>query len=401
MPSVVIEGAGNAGRAVHAPRFLEAGYKVTLVDVNPGLVGHLKKEGKYTVEVVGDGAKTYDVSGFEMLHGNEDRDAVVARIRDADLAITAVGERALPFIYPVFAEALGQRGRPLSVILAENMGQPETVFRQGINDIDPAAASEDMLYLTGACIGTMMPLPVKGEFSVVRREAYDKVIIANQAFPDGFPQVPNLEGVHNFPAHLSEKLLVHNGGHSALAYFAHQYGIDYIWEAAARSDLMGYARAVMDLAGEVLVREHPDDFDEAYMQAHTADLEARFGNQRLGDTVYRVGKDLLRKLGPTDRLAPTVRLAQKYGLDPDPVLRAIGVGIFFYDAVDEDGKPHAGDAAVRDIFMNEGHMDDGDGHSGVRNVLTAVCNFDPQVDSAIIDRTYQLAEEFNQSVHSK
>ena len=49
------------------------------------------------------------------------------------------------------------------------------------------------------------------------------------------------------------------------------------------------------------------------LKDHIEDLLKRFGNKNLGDTIFRVGHDLERKLGKDDRFMGIVRLAQEVG----------------------------------------------------------------------------------------
>jgi mannitol-1-phosphate 5-dehydrogenase len=51
---------------------------------------------------------------------------------------------------------------------------------------------------------------------------------------------------------------------------------------------------------------------EESLHNHIGDLLLRFRNRALGDTLYRVGCDLPRKLGPDDRLTGAIKLAIEY-----------------------------------------------------------------------------------------
>ena len=54
-----------------------------------------------------------------------------------------------------------------------------------------------------------------------------------------------------------------------------------------------------------------------WLEAHTHDLLRRFTNRALGDTIFRLGRDPLRKLAPKDRLVGAARLAEKAGIFPE------------------------------------------------------------------------------------
>lgn len=74
--------------------------------------------------------------------------------------------------------------------------------------------------------------------------------------------------------------------------------------------------------------------EAAWLEAHIADLTRRFANRALGDTVFRLARDPLRKLGPEDRLVGAARLAEKAGVTPEALSWGIAAGYCFDDAND-------------------------------------------------------------------
>ena len=70
---------------------------------------------------------------------------------------------------------------------------------------------------------------------------------------------------------------------------------------------------------EILLLKYPDEFTLNDLTEHIDDLLTRFQNVALGDTVYRVGCDLMRKLGPDDRLAGAITQAIELNLPYDRI----------------------------------------------------------------------------------
>jgi len=108
---------------------------------------------------------------------------------------------------------------------------------------------------------------------------------------------------------------------------------------------------------------YPADFTETALTAHIDDLLKRFCNRALGDTIFRVGCDLPRKLGPDDRLVGAIKLAMEMNLPCDKILYALICGCHFR-ATDHDGKMHPADIEFSQIY-----------EQGIREVLSVVCNF--------------------------
>ncbi|MDP3179377.1 MAG: hypothetical protein Q8M76_15820 [Spirochaetaceae bacterium] len=70
----------------------------------------------------------------------------------------------------------------------------------------------------------------------------------------------------------------------------------------------------MSQSAEALAAEYPLALDRAGLARHEEDLLSRFANAALGDTVYRVGRDLPRKLYPADRVLGAALLRERRSL---------------------------------------------------------------------------------------
>jgi len=75
-------------------------------------------------------------------------------------------------------------------------------------------------------------------------------------------------------------------------------------------------------AANLLGKKNPGEFTMAELTDHVDDLLERFQNKSLGDTIFRLGCDLQRKLGSDDRLAGGI-----HPINPD-YLHCFAVAIF-------------------------------------------------------------------------
>ena len=105
-------------------------------------------------------------------------------------------------------------------------------------------------------------------------------------------------------------------------------------------------------------------------------------NKTLGDTIYRVGRDLLRKLGPEDRLVGTIKKGLKHNMNVDKILYALVCG-FYFRATDKSGT-----IFDRDIeFVSKSF------NNGIEYVLVNVCGFDKNKHKDIIAKCEKYSEE--------
>jgi mannitol-1-phosphate 5-dehydrogenase len=74
--------------------------------------------------------------------------------------------------------------------------------------------------------------------------------------------------------------------------------------------------------------------DTAELDDYIAELFKNFANRALADTVVRLARDPLRKLGPKERLVGAARLAEKAGVKPDALSLVIAAA-YHYDNDDD------------------------------------------------------------------
>ena len=100
-------------------------------------------------------------------------------------------------------------------------------------------------------------------------------------------------------------------------------------------------------AMDILVSMYPKVFDRSSLKTYIDDLLFRFCNYSLGDTVFRVGKDLARKLRFDDRFFGGILAAEERGLDWS-LLREAYISAFSFCCEGPDGKLYEPDR----LFLN-------------------------------------------------
>jgi len=117
-------------------------------------------------------------------------------------------------------------------------------------------------------------------------------------------------------------------------------------------------------SADILMKKYPGEFSKEDLTEHINDLLSRFQNKALGDTIFRVGCDLMRKLGPEDRMAGAIKTAIVFKLPYDKILFALVCG-FHFRATDEFGNMLPQDTEFARIC-----------EKGINLVLATICGFD-------------------------
>jgi mannitol-1-phosphate 5-dehydrogenase len=335
----VIFGAGNVGRGFMGQLFSESGYEVTFVDIDRPLLDALNARHAYTVCLVdNEGERDVLVGRVRALHA-EQQDAVIEAVSQAELMATAVGARALPHIAPHIAAGVGRRAAAgletaLNCIVCENLKGAARTLRGLVEEHLSAgerAYLSDHVGFVDTVIGRMVP-PLTPELraqdpSLIRVEPYKELPVDSEGFVGPVPQVTAMEARDNFAVYTARKLYVHNCGHAVLAYLGYLQGCTYGYEALADPEIDAVLRAAWQesIAGQVARY----GVEAEWLQRHAEELHRRFANRALGDTVYRLGRDPIRKLGPEDRLVAPARLAEAAGVRPQALAQVIAAALRF------------------------------------------------------------------------
>jgi mannitol-1-phosphate 5-dehydrogenase len=340
----VMFGAGNVGRGFLGQLFSESGYEVVFVDVDQLLIDTINARGRYRIRLVDN--ETSDevlISPVRALN-SKDIEAVSEAVARADIAATAVGARILPFIAPLVAagvkkRALKNQSQPLNIIICENLKNAAAVFRQMVSDSTKPEEQDYFKANVGfvdTVIGRMVPPPTpemrSEDPSLIQVEPYKELPVDRNGFIGDIPAIVGMEPCDNFPAYTARKLYIHNCGHAILAYLGYLKGLDFGFEALVDVNILPIFNQALAESKVGIVAEYGVKVD--WLEKHIKDLTYRFANRSLGDTIFRLGRDPLRKLSPSDRLIGAARLAEKAGKKPEALCLGIAAGYHFSAADD-------------------------------------------------------------------
>ena len=384
MQKLVQIGAGNIGRSFVGQIFSRAGFEVVFVDVDRTVIDALNERGRYTVEVRDRECATVLV---EHVRGVDARDAeaVAEELATCRVAATAVGPTALPHVYPSIAAGLERRlaldNGPLDLIICENMRDAAHLMYEGVAEhLPPDFPLREMLGAVETSIGKMVPIMSDDDRArdplLVYAEAFNTLICDGAAFLNSPPDVPHLDPKQNMKPYVDQKLSVHNLGHALCAYLSHLEAPELVrtWEAIEHPAIGPAVRAGMTESTTALIAAYPEEFNEENQRELVDDLMVRFANHALGDTIYRVGRDVTRKLGREDRIIGSARFDARHGVSAPYTCLCAAAGMRFR-ATDETGEMYDRDREFAEKVYPR----------GPEHILREVSELEPEdpVDAAV------------------
>ncbi|MBT9608376.1 mannitol-1-phosphate 5-dehydrogenase [Microbacterium sp.] len=329
-------GAGNIGRGFVGLLLHEGGYELVFSDVSAALVAAINAASEYTVHEVGDGGIDKTVTGFRAIDSSTDAEALVDEIATADVVTTAVGPTILKFVAPHIVAGLALRDPslpPLQIMACENAIGATDQLREHVVDI--AAESWDALdaraVFANTAVDRIVPAQAVGGVDVTVEPFYEWAI-ERGPFGDDPPHIPGAHFVDDLTPYIERKLFTVNTGHAATAYFGARAGIERISDALSDPEIAAKVEAALEETSALLVQKH--ELDAEVQGQYRATILRRFRNPALPDTVWRVGRQPLRKLSRHERFVGPAAEAIERGLPVDALVSAMAAALEFEDAED-------------------------------------------------------------------
>jgi len=332
-------GAGAVGRGFLGQLFSESGYEVVFIDVDTALMARLNDRRNYPIHLVSNAGTQEILVGPVRALDSHQSGEVSQAVAEASIAATAVGARILPVIAPLIAAGIRRRASvadspPLNIIICENLKDAAASFRKMVAEHLPASAQEYLAHHIGfvdTVIGRMVPPPTEEmharDPSLIAVEPYKELPVERAAFIGLVPEIVGMQPCDNFPAYTARKLYIHNCGHAYLGYLGYLKNYEYGYQALADVDIRADFEEAMHESISGIVAAY--EVQAVWLEKHKADLVERFANRALGDTIFRIGRDPLRKLAARDRLVGAARLAEKAGVKPVALAKGIAAGYRF------------------------------------------------------------------------
>jgi len=325
---VIIFGAGQIGRGFIGEICYNSGYFLIFVDVVKDVVDLLNKEKKYPIWILGKKKEEKIIENFKSIHFNNEEE-ILNEIEKTDIIFTAVGAKNLPSLASVISKGIlkkfsSGKGKYFNIIICENLlGSGKLLHNEIIKDL-----SSDFKKVVDERVGfvesvvSRMVAPLTDDIKkinplIVRVEPYNKLPVDKNAFKGKIPEIKGLYPVENLYPYEELKIFVHNLSHACIAYLGYLKSYQYIWESLEDSEVKNVVYGVLKEVRGALIKKH--GFDEKEIDTYISDLLERFKNKLLSDTVYRVGREPLRKIGPNERIIGGINLCLSNNIFPENI----------------------------------------------------------------------------------
>ena len=336
-------GAGNIGRACIGRLFHQAGYEIYFSDVNLELISMIHDRKEYNVRMVGkDFDETIKIDNVDKIP--EDGEEIKILANEIDIITTAVGVNILPKIAPFIVNIINaryesQNDNPLNIMACENTTGASSKLKESVyesleENIKEWIENEKKIVFPNVAIDCIVPTIVNEDPLTVTCENFADLIIDRTVFIGDLPYIEGLSLKENLNAYIERKLFTLNTGHAITAYLGAENNKETVFEAINDSEIKNVVYGAMEESGEVLIRRH--GFSRFEHEVYIQKILGRFFNPYLKDSVFRVGREPMRKLSYNDRLIKPILGTLEYDLKHDNLLKGVASAFKFYTPEDAE-----------------------------------------------------------------
>ncbi|WP_295883062.1 aspartate carbamoyltransferase [uncultured Anaerococcus sp.] len=334
-------GAGAIGRGLLGKVLHDSDYHVLFVDVYQPIVDRINEDGYFTVELSDHDFESQKIDNVSALcsTSEEDLEKIYEKITEAEIITTSVRVENLDSTSKIIAKGLEKRNKAdekVNIMAFENAYRASDILKEDIikNSSLSAEQIEEIATFPNTVTDRIVQnKEVDGKSVVEISDDFEAVIEQTKLDDPTSKPVKDAEYTDDIDKMLERKLFLVNGAHAATSYFGYNKGYKMMNEAFEDEKILADVQNLMTESGNVLIKEHGLDKDE--LENFKESKLNRFLKTASHDTIERVGRDPVRKLGENDRLVAPAIKAFDNDMPFDNLAKAIAYA-FKYDEQSDD-----------------------------------------------------------------
>lgn len=332
-------GAGNIGRGLIGNILNNNNYDIYFVDTNNQLIEQINYKNEYSVEYFDNEKPVTQISNVTAINSITESDKVIKLIQKADILTTSVGVNNLEKIAPIIKQGLLERvntNKPLNILANENTIHASSILKDEIYKVstyEEVKTFNKICYFANTTIDRQsLSKTINGESIALVEPYYEWVIDKTEMseFSELFSKDVTL--VDSLKPYIERKLFIVNAEHAAFAYLGELFGFSTIQEAAKNKRIYQLVSDYLQENKLYFIKKYEmnkndiDHFIQKTIKRHT--------QNEIEDSIYRVGRDPIRKLNKDDRIVGPVIKLENMNLE-NKIGKKIIVSAYLYENQDD------------------------------------------------------------------
>ncbi len=368
-------GAGNIGRGFFGELYFDSGIKVIYVDAYSKLIELLNEKKKYPLWIIKTENKSIINKEISNLYAIDLKDEknIIAQSLTIDLISISVGANNILELVPILVKIIKKRliEKPddfLNIIIGENLKNAALILSENIKkhiDNNFKKKFDEKIGFVETVLSRMVPVISEKEKKknplLIKIEEYNILPVSKISFKGELPFINGFIFVDNLKQYQDMKMYIHNFSHSAFAYIGYKKGYQFIWEAVSDRETKNLVdQAVNEEVIKAINKYYRITLEE--LNEYYENLLKRFLNKELADTIVRVAREPIRKLGKDERFIGTANFCLSQNIIPEKICQIVPYVLNYFNPEDSESI-----VLKNYLFKN-----------GINKVLEKICGLEPQ-----------------------
>ncbi len=345
---VTIIGAGRTGRGMLGELFNAEGcFNIVFADNNSELVEGLRNQGWYTVEQKGllnGSVKTSVIKGFKVVDTVRQYNEYIESMAESEFVATALFPDAFDQVAKDMAEAVklrkarGVKTKAAFLLGANFVGLYDYYYPRIMDQLNSGEKEYFDTYIslvgTNANRKIVFPDSYNGDKYFLTGDDKPVLMVNNSfKFPLGYHYPSFFRLVDNLEMYMVEKIWTANLDHCSFGFMGNYFGYSTINQAVKDEYIRKCAYYAWMEARLAVKNEYGLPIPGIEMKRKEY---RKYASPYFTDSIFRIGRDPIRKLGKNDRFIGPALLCLKHGIIPAFILKCASYGFFYHD---ENNKP--------------------------------------------------------------
>lgn len=334
----VLIGAGNIGRGLNAYIVYKNKYHLTFIDSSIEIIQNLQKTNQYKIiEVHSNKTNKHSIQNFKAMHINQDEEECIEEIANATLVLISIGTHNLNNIVKLVAKSIVKKMNSknkefLNFVAVENGIEISSSFK---NDILGELTQKQQMFVKekigfpNCSVDRIVPKQMHKSLDIYVEPFYELIIDKSSWKGD---LIHDVKYSCNLKKYIKRKLFMLNAIHTLIAWYGIKHNFKYIHEFAARTKIKWIVQNTLKEFAAIL--ETQFNFTKEELENYSQKIIQRLSNVYLADDVTRVGRNVIKKLSPNDRLVLPLNYALQNNLNYENIIKIIALpfsGLNFED----------------------------------------------------------------------
>ena len=332
-------GAGNIGRGLNAYILDLNNYKITFLDNSKEVIFQLNKLNSYDINEIDKINSKKTISNFNALNIlNEE--LILKNILDYSLITISIGFNNLIKLKNLFIKIIkkiykSKLKKNLNIIAIENGINASTHLKKILFNelsLEEKKFVDKYIGFVNCSVDRIASKERNSKLNINVESFYELVLDENSW--KGKKLKKGVKYSKNVIKYIERKFYMLNALHCFIAWKGIQNNFKYIYQFQEFQDLKKEAILLLEEFKNILINKY--NFSQEELDIYSKKVVQRLSNKKIKDEVFRVGKNVKRKISENDRFIKPLKYSIKNNLENTNIIKAISIAFNNLDFKDKE-----------------------------------------------------------------